>query len=135
MSIRRWPAPISVQPVGILGPSRGPVGGLIMKVSALLLSAATSIVLTTVPSMAQQVTIGAAGSLNATTTIDGGQLPSSNPVHPVIKAIGVGTQFLTPVSDNVPKLNVEATCKASVEADKAMGLALPQTFDKCMSDE
>ncbi|MBR0693510.1 hypothetical protein JQ553_09800 [Bradyrhizobium lablabi] len=56
-------------------------------------------------------------------------------MHPAIKASEVGTQFLTPVADNVPKLNVEATCRASVEADKAMGLALPQTFDKCMSDE
>ncbi len=39
------------------------------------------------------------------------------------------------VADQVPKLNVEATCKGSVAADKAMGLMLPQGFDKCMSDE
>jgi hypothetical protein len=56
-------------------------------------------------------------------------------MHPVIFAAAVGTQLLMPVSDTVPKLNVEATCKDSVEADKAMGLALPQSFDKCMSDE
>jgi hypothetical protein len=56
-------------------------------------------------------------------------------MHPAIMAIAVSTQMLTPVSDAIPKLNVEATCKGSVEADKAMGLALPQSFDKCMSDE
>jgi hypothetical protein len=47
----------------------------------------------------------------------------------------VSTQLLTPIFDAVPKLNVEATCRGSVEADKAMGLDLPQSFDKCMSDE
>jgi hypothetical protein len=56
-------------------------------------------------------------------------------MHPVIFAAALGTQLLIHVSDNVPKLNVEATCKGSVESDKAMGLALPQSFDKCMSDE
>jgi hypothetical protein len=56
-------------------------------------------------------------------------------MHPTIKAITVGTQLLMPVSDAVPKLNVEATCKATVEADKAAGLDLSQSFDKCMSDE
>ena len=56
-------------------------------------------------------------------------------MHPAIMAIAVSTQLLTPISDDVPKLNVEATCRGSVEADKAMGLALPQSFDKCMSDE
>ena len=54
---------------------------------------------------------------------------------PAIFAIAMGTQLVMPVSDSVPKLNVEATCKGSVEADKEMGLALPQSFDKCMSDE
>jgi len=56
-------------------------------------------------------------------------------MHPAIKAIAAGTLWLTPASDAVPKLNVEATCKASVEADKAMGLSLPESFNKCMSDE
>jgi hypothetical protein len=56
-------------------------------------------------------------------------------MHPVIFAAAVGTQLLTLVSESVPKLNVEATCKGSVEADKAMGLALPESYDKCMSDE
>ena len=53
-------------------------------------------------------------------------------MHPAIMAIAVSTQLLTPISDAIPKLNVEATCRGSVEA---MGLALPQSFDKCMSDE
>ena len=52
-------------------------------------------------------------------------------MHPAIMAIAVSTQLLTPISDAIPKLNVEATCKGSVEA----GLDLPQSFDKCMSDE
>ena len=56
-------------------------------------------------------------------------------MHPAILATALGALSLTPISDNVPKLNVEATCKASVETDKAMGLVLPQSFDKCMSDE
>lgn len=45
----------------------------------------------------------------------------------------LGSQFVTPISDRVPKLNVEATCKASVEADK--GLVLGQSYDDCMRDE
>ena len=56
-------------------------------------------------------------------------------MHPAIMAIAVSTQLVTPISDAIPKLNVEATCRGSVEADKAMGLDLPQSFDKCMSDE
>jgi hypothetical protein len=56
-------------------------------------------------------------------------------MHPAILAVTLSGQLATPVSDQVPKLNVEATCKASVEADNAMGLVLAQSFDKCMSDE
>ena len=55
-------------------------------------------------------------------------------MHPAILGIALGTQLVTPVSDRVPKLNVEATCKATVSDNKAMGLALPQTYEKCMSD-
>lgn len=47
----------------------------------------------------------------------------------------LGSQLVTPVSDRVPNLNVEATCKASVAADKAMGLVLAQSYDDCMRDE
>src|SRR5215467_10283904 len=56
-------------------------------------------------------------------------------MHPIIIAMAAATQLLTPISDAIPKLNVEATCKGSAEADKAMGLDLPQSYDKCMSDE
>ncbi|WMT72450.1 hypothetical protein [Bradyrhizobium sp. Ash2021] len=47
----------------------------------------------------------------------------------------LGSQLVTPVSDRVPKLNVEATCKASVATDKAMGLDLAQSYEDCMRDE
>ncbi|QWG16928.1 hypothetical protein KMZ68_18330 [Bradyrhizobium sediminis] len=47
----------------------------------------------------------------------------------------IGGQVAIPVSDRVPKLNVEATCRATVAADKAMGLALPQSYEDCMRDE
>ncbi len=52
-----------------------------------------------------------------------------------VMVVAAASQLFTPISEAVPKLNVEATCRGSVEADKAMGLALPQSFDKCMSDE
>ena len=47
----------------------------------------------------------------------------------------IGSQLVIPVSDRVPQLNVEATCKATVATDKAMGLDLAQSFDDCMRDE
>ena len=47
----------------------------------------------------------------------------------------LGSQLAIPVSDRVPQLNVEATCKATVATDKAMGLDLPQSLDDCMRDE
>jgi hypothetical protein len=54
-------------------------------------------------------------------------------MHPAILGIAMGTQLLTQVSDRVPKLDVEATCKASVQADKS--IALPQSYETCMADE
>jgi hypothetical protein len=42
----------------------------------------------------------------------------------------LGSQATFPVSDQVPRLNVEATCKAGVGADKA-----GQSYDTCMRDE
>ena len=56
-------------------------------------------------------------------------------MHPAIMAMAATALLLTPVSDTVPKLNVEATCRDTAQADKAMGLVLDQSFDKCMSDE
>jgi hypothetical protein len=52
-----------------------------------------------------------------------------------IVAIAAGRQLLRLVADGVPRFNVEATCRKSVEADREMGLDLPQSFNKCMSDE
>ena|SRR5215475_6025545 len=57
-------------------------------------------------------------------------------MHPAIMATMAATALLlTPVSDTIPKLNVEATCRDTAQADKAMGVVLDQSFDKCMSDE
>ncbi|MBR0714033.1 hypothetical protein [Bradyrhizobium liaoningense] len=48
----------------------------------------------------------------------------------------LGSQlFVMPVSDRVPELKVEALCKATTTDDKAMGLAMPQSFADCMRDE
>jgi hypothetical protein len=47
----------------------------------------------------------------------------------------LGSQPLITISDRIPELNVEALCKATTAADKAMGLALAQSYDGCMSDE
>ncbi|MBR0785142.1 hypothetical protein [Bradyrhizobium iriomotense] len=53
-----------------------------------------------------------------------------------LSAALLGAQlFVMPVSDRVPELKVEATCKATTAVDKAMGLALPQSFADCMRDE
>ena len=46
-----------------------------------------------------------------------------------------GNEPVIPISDRVPKLNVEATCKAAAADDKAMELSMPQSYDKCMGDE
>ena len=56
-------------------------------------------------------------------------------MHPAFLGIAVGTQLLILVSDRVPKLDVETTCKASVQADNSMSLALPQNYETCMADE
>jgi hypothetical protein len=56
-------------------------------------------------------------------------------MYQAIMAMAATALLLTPVSDTVPKLNVEATCRDTGAADKAMGLVLAQSFDKCMSDE
>jgi hypothetical protein len=53
----------------------------------------------------------------------------------LLSAALLGSQLVTPVSDSVPELNVAATCKATTADDKAMGLAEPQSYEKCMQDE
>jgi hypothetical protein len=40
-----------------------------------------------------------------------------------------------PISDSVPKLNVEATCREMVATNKAMDLAESESFKNCMRDE
>jgi hypothetical protein len=53
----------------------------------------------------------------------------------LLSAALLGNQLVIPVSDRVPKLNVEALCKSTTADDKAMGLALAQSFTDCMRDE
>jgi hypothetical protein len=40
-----------------------------------------------------------------------------------------------PVSERVPHLKVEATCKAAAATDAAMRLSEAQPFERCISDE
>jgi hypothetical protein len=47
----------------------------------------------------------------------------------------IGNPLVIPVADVVPVINVEKTCKETAATDKAMGLDLPQSVQKCMSDE
>ena len=47
----------------------------------------------------------------------------------------LGQPVTIPVSDKIPVLNVEASCKATTETDKAMGLTEAQSFSGCMDDE
>jgi len=53
----------------------------------------------------------------------------------LLSAAVLGGQLAMPVSDRVPHLNVEALCKATVADDKANGVVLGQSLEKCMSDE
>ena len=46
-----------------------------------------------------------------------------------------GSPLVIPVGDRVPVINVEQTCKETAATDKAMNLDLPQSVEKCMSDE
>ena len=55
-------------------------------------------------------------------------------IAPLAAAL-LGSQLVIHVADRVPHLNVEVTCKASTAADKAMGLAEPQSYEDCMRDE
>ena len=53
-----------------------------------------------------------------------------------LSAALLGSQLIVmPVSDRVPELKVEASCRATTATDKTMGLALSQSFDDCMRDE
>lgn len=47
----------------------------------------------------------------------------------------LGSSLVIPIGDRVPVIDVERTCKETVATDKAMDLDLPQSVEKCMSDE
>lgn len=51
----------------------------------------------------------------------------------LMSMVMIGSQLVIPVSDNVPKLNVEATCKASTAMDNATNPS--QNYAGCMRDE
>jgi hypothetical protein len=50
-------------------------------------------------------------------------------------ATQLGNPSAIPVADVVPTINVEKTCKETAATDKEMNLDLPQSVEKCMSDE
>jgi len=50
-------------------------------------------------------------------------------------SILVGLPLATPVADAVPKLGIEASCRAAMTADAALGADRDQTFQSCMNDE
>lgn len=54
----------------------------------------------------------------------------------VLFSLGLlASHSLIPVSDRLPELKIEALCEATSETDKAMGLALAQSFADCVRDE
>ncbi|MCC8938034.1 hypothetical protein [Bradyrhizobium ivorense] len=53
----------------------------------------------------------------------------------LLSMVMIGSQLVIPVSDRIPKLDVEATCKATVAADNAANLVLSQDYAGCMRDE
>jgi len=46
-----------------------------------------------------------------------------------------GSPLVIPVGDRMPVINVEKTCKDSLEADKAGGVVLAQPLENCLRDE
>jgi hypothetical protein len=53
----------------------------------------------------------------------------------ILLPILLGLPLATPVADTVPKLGIEASCKAAMSADAALGADRDQTFQSCMNDE
>ena len=53
----------------------------------------------------------------------------------ILLASQLGSPTVIPVGNVVPVIDVERTCKETAATDKAMGLDLPQSVEKCMSDE
>ena len=46
-----------------------------------------------------------------------------------------GTELMTPVSDRVPELNVDALCKARSADDKRMQISEMESVEDCVRDE
>jgi hypothetical protein len=49
--------------------------------------------------------------------------------------VWVGAHLLMPVSDQVPKFNVEPSCKGAAAANASSNLADAQSLSACMKDE
>jgi hypothetical protein len=47
----------------------------------------------------------------------------------------LGTELVTPISDRVPELSVEALCKGRSADDRVMGLPESQSVADCVRDE
>ena len=56
-------------------------------------------------------------------------------MHPAILGIALSTQLMIRISDHVPNLHVERTCKANIAGDKLMGTRPDQTYAECVSAE
>jgi hypothetical protein len=56
-------------------------------------------------------------------------------MHMSAAVIWVGAHLLMPVSDTVPKFNVEPSCKGAVAASASENLALAQSYTACMTEE
>ncbi len=53
----------------------------------------------------------------------------------LLVSLALGAPLAMPVSDSVPKWNVDMSCKGAVAADQASNLADAQTVQACMKDE
>jgi hypothetical protein len=54
---------------------------------------------------------------------------------PAILGIALGTQLLIQVSDHVPNLHAERTCKGRIAGLRLMRVETNLTYEDCMSDE
>jgi hypothetical protein len=54
---------------------------------------------------------------------------------PAILGIVLGTQLLVQVSDHVPNLHAERTCKGRIAGFKLMRMEIRHTYEDCMGDE
>ena len=54
---------------------------------------------------------------------------------PAILGIVLGTQLLIQVSDHVPNLHAERTCKGRIAGFKLMRVEIHHTYEECVGDE